>query len=187
MFQNSGGIGRRPKEVKNLSDSWNILMGFQPWTEKEKVNLWVCVYQQFEIFIVHDVAIIMQQLVQAKAGLFIHLCNHSWSGVNLRGIWVRHDQIHYARPRLCPHVAWKKKTASIYHISIFKKLWGQLILYSACVKPRRSSDCESVQSLTVWNCHIQSHTWCLWKQIKSHLNPNVSTATGRISMWCAST
>ncbi|TNN74650.1 hypothetical protein EYF80_015197 [Liparis tanakae] len=35
LFQNSCGIGSRPREVKKLSDSWNILMAFQPCTGEE--------------------------------------------------------------------------------------------------------------------------------------------------------
>lgn len=46
-------------------------------------------------------AVINQQLIH----VFVYLCHHGRCGVNLRGIWVGHDKIHYARPRLCPHVA----------------------------------------------------------------------------------
>lgn len=133
------------------------------------------------IHVCRPAVILMQQL----AHVFIHLWHHSRSGVNLRGMRVGYGQIHYARPRLCPHVAWKERRQ---HSNIFFfQVMGQVILCSAGVKPSGICGCESVQSPTVWNCHTQSHAWRLWKQIKSCLNPNASTANDRISMGYAST
>lgn len=66
------------------------------------------------------------------------------------------------------------------------KVMRRVLLCSAGVKPNWICARESVQSQTAWNCHTLSYASVLWRQIKSCLNPNASTARDRISVGCTS-
>lgn len=103
-------------------------------------------------------------VAQHKTDMFTHLRHHSWSGINLRGIWVGHDQIHYSRPGLCPHVAWNTRR-QCWYISEPKKFDSSHHLL-----------CKTIWDLGLWvnpifNRVERSHPVSHFMPLKANKNP----------------
>lgn len=115
-----------------------------------------------------------------SAAALAHLGHHSRSGVDLRGVWVGHHQVHYARPGLCPHVACKRTDDSAG-----ESVMRRLLRCSAAIEPDWFWRCESHPSGVEPPRPILHST--LQRANKSPPDPNAATARDTISAGCTST